>query len=134
MNTRDILLTIAARRKALRMPLSALSRRASTSRPTLCRLLTGELKTVRHDRLVKLLHATGILLRTDENGECHLDSIPADEFVSRQARRQAEYIVRLTQGTMALEAQAVGQDVILRLVDDTSRKLLAGPKSDLWED
>ena len=39
-----------------------------------------------------------------------------------------------SQGTMALESQAVGQDVILRLVDDTSRKLLAGPKKDLWEE
>ena len=133
MNTKEILLAIAVRRKILGMPLRVLSRLAGTSRPTLCRVLGGDLKAARHDRVMKILRATGIRLRTDDEGECHLDAIPAEEFVARQAQKQARTIVYLTQGTMALESQAVSQDFMAEMVGDTTRKLLAGPKRDLWE-
>ena len=96
-------------------------------------MLGGDLKAARHDRVMKILRATGIRLRTDDDGECHLDPIPAEEFVERQARKQARAIVYLTQGTMALESQAVSQDFLVKMVGDTTRKLLAGPKRDLWE-
>jgi transcriptional regulator with XRE-family HTH domain len=133
MNTKEMLLALAERRKKLGMPLRALSRLTGTTRPTLCRVLGGDLKAARHDRVMKILQATGIRLRTDNEGECHLEPIPAEEFVERQARKQARYIVYLTQGTMALESQAVSQAFLDEMIGDTTRKLLAGPKRDLWE-
>lgn len=133
MNTKEMLLAIAERRKKLGMPLRVLSRLTGTSRPTLCRVLSGDLKAARHDRVMKILHATGIRLRTDDEGVWHLEPIPAEAFVEKQARKQAQYIVTLTQGTMALESQAVSQDFLAKMIGDTTRKLLAGPKRDLWE-
>ena len=118
MNTKEILLAIAERRKKLGMPLRALSRLTGTSRPTLCRVLGGDLKAARHDRVMKILRATGIRLRADDDGECHLDPIPSEELVERQARKQARTIVYLTQGTMALESQAVNQDFLLEMMGD----------------
>ena len=50
----------------------------------------------------------------------------------RQARRKADALVGLVQGTSALEAQAVGAASLRRMRKRVMRELLEGPPGRLW--
>lgn len=50
----------------------------------------------------------------------------------REARRKAQYVARLVQGSAALEGQAVGRAAYDAIVERTFRELLAGPRRRLW--
>ena len=49
-----------------------------------------------------------------------------------QARKKAEQVARLVQGTSALESQAVDAKTYKRLVEKTYHELLAGSRRRLW--
>jgi hypothetical protein len=53
-------------------------------------------------------------------------------FAERQAEAKAEDIVRMVQGTSALESQAVDADVRRQLVKQTVHELMAGTRRRLW--
>jgi hypothetical protein len=53
-------------------------------------------------------------------------------FAERQARTKAEAIVRMVQGTSALESQAVDSDTYRQMVSQTVHELMAGPRRKLW--
>ena len=52
--------------------------------------------------------------------------IPAHEVLEQQARKKAEQLVRMVQGTSALEAQGVSARHIGQMVKKTIHELLAG--------
>ena len=49
-----------------------------------------------------------------------------------QAEKKARELVGMVQGTMALEAQGLGNDVLDRLVRESTERLLARPRKELW--
>lgn len=59
-------------------------------------------------------------------------SVPVKRFLRRAAVRKAKYLVRLVQGTSALEGQAVDSETERELVRATVRALLAD-RQKIWQ-
>jgi hypothetical protein len=57
---------------------------------------------------------------------------PAQEILEKQARKKAERLVGMVQGTSALEAQAVSSRHIGQMIKKTIHELLAGSRRSLW--
>ncbi len=58
--------------------------------------------------------------------------VPAQEVLEQQARKKAERLVGMVQGTSALEAQAVSSRHIGQMIKKTIQELLAGSRRRLW--
>jgi len=58
----------------------------------------------------------------------------AQEFRKARAAEKATKLVNLVQGTMGLEAQAVNQQTLNDMIEQTTSELLAGPPKRLWDD
>ncbi len=56
----------------------------------------------------------------------------AETFRERQARGKARRLVRLVQGTMALEAEAVDEAELDAMEEENIHALLAGSSRRLW--
>jgi hypothetical protein len=61
-------------------------------------------------------------------------AVDVDEVLRQQARKKAEVVARLVQGTSALEDQAVDAATFARLVERTYHEMLAGSRRALWEE
>src|SRR5262245_45277955 len=96
---RSFLLKLNTRRKALKMTWEALAQRSGLSRATVCRLLMGNQTNATFLNVAALARALGVKLKFQQTGE--------EDFVKRQARRQARKLVGMVQGTMGLESQAL---------------------------
>lgn len=103
---------------------AALAARSGVSIATVNRVLGGRLGEAAFAHVAAIAAAVGLSL--DMTGE------DAAEFCRRQARRRAEEMARLVQGTSALEAQAVDAAAYERLVEQTYHELLAGSRRRLW--
>ena len=117
---------LADRREALGMSFAALASRSGVSEPTVKRILGGKLGTASFANVEAIARALGATLGMDETD--------ADELCRREARRKAERVARLVQGTNALESQAVGAEAYSRLVEKSYHELLAGSKRRLWSE
>lgn len=115
-----------ARRKALKMPVATLVRRSQVPRPTVYRILRGKVHNVRFGHVLRVAAVLGV----------PFGAPPVDPEVLRkeEARRKARLVGRLTQGTMALEAQAVSPEALGRVEERVVNELLAGPGKKLWSD
>ena len=107
------------------MSCAAVAARAGLGLRTVQRALSGkeapELQTL--DAIARALGAS-IQLRLEE---------PDVDVVKReQAERKATRLVAITQGTSALEAQAVSEKVLARMRKRTAMKLLTGSPRKLW--
>ena len=105
---------------------TALASRSGVSEPTVKRILGGQLGAASFANVIAIAEALGVsfgLVETD-----------ADEFRRQQARRKAEHVARLVQGTSALESQAVDGDTYHRIVERSYHSLLAGSKRRLWSE
>jgi hypothetical protein len=60
------------------------------------------------------------------------DTFDDQTFAERQAEAKAKLIVRMVQGTSALESQAVDSDTFQQMVKQTVHELMAGPRRKLW--
>ena len=58
--------------------------------------------------------------------------IDPEELRNREARKKAQLLRKLTQGTMGLETQALPEEVLRELEEQTVAKLLAGSGRKLW--
>jgi transcriptional regulator with XRE-family HTH domain len=121
-----LLLSLAERRKKLKMPLDALVKRSGLSRATVCRLLKGEHTKAGFLHVAALAEALGVELSFQQE--------QPEVFLDREAERQARRLVRLVQGNMALEGQGVAQGGIATMVGRTKAELLASPRRKLWYD
>lgn len=106
------------------MSYAALAARSGVSEPTVKRILGGRVGEASFANVVAVAEALGASLGVAE--------IEPDELCRRQARRKAEEIARLVQGTSALEGQAVDPAAYAGLVERSYHQLMAGSRRRLW--
>lgn len=112
------------RRKELKMPVDVLVKRSGVPRPTVFRILQGKTDSIRFVSVAKVAGVLGVTFGGP--------MIEPEELRLREARRKARLLSRLTQGTMALEAQAVSPELLKELEEQTVTRLLAGKGDKLW--
>src|ERR1700722_5178880 len=113
------------RRRQLGMSKAALAARAKVSRPTVDRILSGREESPRISNVSAIAAALGVELRLVDNVITVVDQKSAQEFRRQQALNKAKRIVKMVQGNMALEAQAVGTDTADERADQTVSELRA---------
>ena len=113
-------------RAALGMSYSVVSSRSGVSQPTVKRIFGGHISEASFANVMAVANALGASLDVAETDP--------DELCRRQARRKAEQVARIVQGTSALESQAVDANSYSRLVEKSYHQLLAGSKRKLWAD
>ncbi len=116
------------RRIQLRMSRVAVAKRSGVSIATVVRILTGKERNPRISNIAAIAAALGLDLKIT------LDSQQSPhDFRKSQAEAKAKKLVRMVQGNMALEAQAVEQAAVSAMVQQTVCELLAGSARKLWE-
>ena len=115
------------RRRELKMPAAVLAKRSGLSLPTVQRILSGRHLNATWANVVALAAALGeeVVLRPMATSE---------DLREQQARRKAERLVKMVQGTSALEAQAVEKERLEQMVRRSLHELLAGPARKLWRE
>jgi transcriptional regulator with XRE-family HTH domain len=108
-----------------------LARRAGVSLPTIRRLLSGREDRARTDSVAAIAAALGVEVRLSATPHVH-ETVDVSAFRMRQARAKARCLAQLVQGTMALEAEAVAEDVLDEIEEQNVHALLAGPARRLW--
>jgi hypothetical protein len=119
-------MTLNRRRVAIGMSCRVLAVRSGVSEPTVKRILGGRLGEASFANVAAIAAAIGVPIGMVE--------VDADELCREQARRKAERVARLVQGTIALEAQAVDAAAYERLVEKSYHELMAGSRRRLWEE
>jgi transcriptional regulator with XRE-family HTH domain len=116
-----------ARRRMLKMSYAALAKRSGVSAPTVFRILSGKNETASFASIRALAQVLGLDLKFEEK-------IAIEGLQEKEARRKAEHLVKMVQGTSGLEGQAVSQKEVRQMVRQTVRELLAGSKRKLWSE
>jgi transcriptional regulator with XRE-family HTH domain len=116
------------RRKRLGLSCAIVAHRAGLGLRTVQRALSGDAITAEFSTLNAIAQAMGASVRLKLEGE------DVERLKEQQARRKARQLVALTQGTSALEAQAVSKSDLARMTKQTARKLLTGSTRKLWAD
>ena len=121
------------RRHRLGMSKRAVAKRARVASATVDRILSGREASPRIANLAAIAAALGVQVNLGANMTVtELQS--AHEFRRAQALKKAARIVGLVQGTMGLESQAVEQNALNDMLEQTVSELLAGPPRRLWDD
>lgn len=113
------------RRRELGLSQSVLAERSGVSLPTIQRILSGHHPAASFENTLAIAQALGMQLEA-------VPVIPAEEVLEQQARKKAERLVRMVQGTSALEAQGVSARHVGQMVKKTVQELLAGSRRRLW--
>lgn len=119
-----LLAELNVRRKKLKMPVDVLVKRSGVARPTVFRILRGNVDSMKFSSVVKVAGVLGVTFGSLV--------IEPEELRLREAKRKARLLCRLTQGTMGLEAQAVSPELLKELEEQTVTRLLAGKGDKLW--
>ena len=119
------------RMKSIGIGYPALSGRSGVSVAELKRIFSGKRCNPTLDTLRAVARALGVEFRIHGGVEI-VHQCSAGELREKAARRKAEKLVNLVQGTSALEAQAVGPEVRNDMVNQTVHELMAGPPRKLW--
>ena len=129
MTTTQLLAQMEGRRAQLRMSMGTLARRSGVSEATVKRMLSGgaDRPSPVLDNVSAVAQALGLGLELGATED-------VETVREEAARHKAERLVRMVQGTMALEAQGVDSDAIRRMVRRTECELLAGPPRRLWSE
>lgn len=114
------------RRESLGMSYSVVAARSGVSEPTVKRILGGQVAEASFANVVAIAEVLGASFGIEE--------VDPEELCRQQARRKAEQIARLVQGTSALESQAVDQTAYDRLVERSFHQLMAGSRRRLWSE
>lgn len=113
------------RRRELGLSQSALAVRSGISLPTVQRILSGHGPAASFKNTLAISQVLGMQLDA-------VPVIPTKELLKQQAHKKAERLVRMVQGTSALEAQGVSANRIDQMVKKTVQELLAGSRRRLW--
>ena len=100
--------------------------RRVVSEPTVKRILGGHIAEASFANVVAIAQALGASLGVEE--------VDPDELCRQQARRKAEQVARLVQGTSALESQAVDGATYSQLLERSYHQLMAGSRRRLWSE
>ena len=107
------------------MSCAAVAARAGLGLRTVQRALSGK-ETPELHTLEAIAKALGASIKLRLEGQ------DVDVVKRQQAERKAARLVSITQGTSALEAQAVPGKTLARLRKQTAMKLLTGSPRKLW--
>lgn len=124
-NRQPLFEKLESRRRELGISQSALAERSGVSLPTVQRILTGHSPAASFENTVAITQTLGMQLDV-------VPIVPAQEVLEQQARKKAERLVGMVQGTSALEAQAVSSRHIGQMIKKTIQELLAGSRRRLW--
>ena len=116
---------LESRRRELGLSQSALAERSGVSLPTVQRILSGHSSAASFENVVGIAQAMGMQMDV-------VPIFPAHEILEQQARKKAERLVGMVQGTSALETQAVSSWHIGQMINKTVHELLAGSRRRLW--
>lgn len=125
MNQKKLFEKLEARRRELGLSQSALAERSGVSLPTVQRILSGHSPAASFENTMAIAQVL----------EMQLDAtpvIPAQEVLEKQALKKAERLVRMVQGTSALEAQGLSPKHLTQMIKKTVNELLAGSRRRLW--
>jgi transcriptional regulator with XRE-family HTH domain len=121
------------RRRDLGLSKAVVAARARLSLPTVNRILAGKERRLTLDSVEAIARVLGVVVRLGAAvGFEEAESV--FELRKKQATSKARRLVGLLQGTMGLEAQAVGPDELDEMVQQTACELMAGSSRKLWED
>lgn len=123
-NQPELLSTLRTRKHELGMTFETLANRSGVSVSTLKRMLAPAAADASMADTLAVAQALGVTL------SARMPS--AEEFREEQAHAKARKLVRMVQGTSALENQGVDQQHIQRMIQRTVRDLLNGPSRTLW--
>jgi DNA-binding phage protein len=117
--------TLEKQRHALRMTLPVVAERAKLSRATVYRILKHKQT---NSSLANVLAVAKVL-----GAELKLHLQEPDEVAEQEIQAKARRIVRMVQGTMALEAQGItDQSDIDELIEVAANEIRAKPRKQLW--
>jgi hypothetical protein len=99
--------------------------RSGVSLPTVHRILHNGGEDTTYRNLTAVARALGL--------DFVLESTSDEQtFAEQQAQTKAGIIVRMVQGTSAIESQGVDSDTYQQMVRQTVHELMAGPRRKLW--
>lgn len=117
--------TLEARRRELGLSQAALAKLSGVSLPTVHRILAGHGSGASFENVLLIAQTLGMNLEAVSN-------ISTEQLLAHQARKKAERLVGMVQGTSALEGQGVSRQQIGRMITKTAQELLAGSRRRLW--
>jgi transcriptional regulator with XRE-family HTH domain len=124
-NTPPQLHRLELRRRALGMSRAALARASGVSLPTVQRILSGRHPNASWANIDALSRTLGMSINLHPVAS-------ARHFRATQAQRKAGNLVRMVQGSSALEGQALDRRHLAHMRRKTTRELLAGSNRRLW--
>jgi transcriptional regulator with XRE-family HTH domain len=107
------------------MAMGALARKSGLSLRTVARILSGAHANASWANVTALADALGVAVELRAVAD-------AEDLREQQARQKAEHLVRMVQGTSALEGQAVDAENLAQMKRRTVHELLAGSDRKLW--
>lgn len=116
---------LETRRRELGISQAALAELSGVSLPTVHRILSGHGSAASVENIMAITRVLGM----------DLEAVPlfeTQEILEQQARKKAEKLVRMVQGTSALEAQGISARQIGQMIKKTIQELLAGSRRRLW--
>lgn len=117
---------LEVRRKQLRMSYPALAKRSGLSVATVRRILANHYDRASFSNVAAVARALGVEFALRP-------MVPEYTFVEQQAHEKARRLVGLVQASSGLEAQAVDEATVNRMVSQTVHDLMAGSRSRIWE-
>jgi transcriptional regulator with XRE-family HTH domain len=123
--------SLERRRLSLGISFPVLAERTGVSVPTLKRIFSGTANNPTLHSLQSIVSELGVELRIAETTEV-ISIRPVEVMRESAAREKAVRLVRLVQGTSALESQSVEANAVNAMVTRTVHELLAGSNRKLW--
>ncbi len=121
-----IFLSLEKRRRELGMSRKSLANRSHVSLPTVNRILSGRHSGASIENVLTIAAALGMELKFE--GEMR-----SERFREMQALAKARQLVRLVQGTSALEGQGLDNDELEDMIGRTAKELSLS-KRKLWDE
>ena len=121
----ELIRSLNRRREQLGMTLDALAERSGVSLPTVQRILAGDQPRASLPSVLALADALEMRMDLEPRSD-------ADEVLDREARRKAERLVGMVQGSAALEGQGLDEATRERMIQRTVHELRAGSKRRIW--
>jgi hypothetical protein len=128
-NVQQWLELLDKQRRMLKMPLDIVAERANLSLATVNRIL----KKKRTSSSIENVFAIASVLGAEIGADGALRIQDPEKMVEQQIQKEAKKIVRMVQGTMALEAQGITDSSFLdQLVETAAQELRRKPRKKLW--
>lgn len=112
------------RRASLGMTVADLAERSGVSVATVNRVLGGD-RHASFDNIARVAGVLGVDVVMSPRGD-------AEKLKRAEARAKAERLVRIVQGTSSLEGQAVDDETVEAMIQDTMHELLRGSGRRVW--